>query len=389
MPAPASVDRSLSSPATTRARCAALLALAQRGELRHFELRPGALDAAFGRVARVLAQEARAGARGTHGRLRHLDAGGVPRRAELERRLAGLGARGRAAALVDWVLPSTLLDAGAGEAWRYVDAGGATLGRSEGLAVALLELFLRGFFAADGRSLRCDGARLAQLEAGELAQALQHREDNALRGFEQRCVLLRALGRALDASPVFGGRPSALLDRGDAFAADDLLALLLQELPGIWPNSPRGDVWPHAALGEGEQALVPFHKLTQWLVYSLVEPLACAGVTVHALDRLCVLAEYRNGGLLIDAGVLVPRFALAAGALPARDERVVEWRALTVALFEAARERVLAEAGVGPERADRPALFEWASWQAGRDLARELRADASPPLTVDAESAVF
>ena len=52
---------------------------------------------------------------------------------------------------------------------------------------------------------------------------------------------------------------------------------------------------------------MPFHKLSQWLVYSLIEPLAAAGFNVTAIDGLTGLAEYRNGGLFIDSGVIVAR----------------------------------------------------------------------------------
>ena len=53
--------------------------------------------------------------------------------------------------------------------------------------------------------------------------------------------------------------------------------------------------------------LVPFHKLSQWLVYSLIEPLADAGFTITDIDGLTGLAEYRNGGLFLDCGVIEPR----------------------------------------------------------------------------------
>ena len=53
--------------------------------------------------------------------------------------------------------------------------------------------------------------------------------------------------------------------------------------------------------------LVPLHKLSQWLAYSLIEPLIEAGFSITEIDGLTGLAEYRNGGLFIDAGVLVHR----------------------------------------------------------------------------------
>jgi len=39
---------------------------------------------------------------------------------------------------------------------------------------------------------------------------------------------------------------------------------------------------------------MPFHKLSQWLTYSLLEPFEWAGVRIHRLDELTGLPEYRN-----------------------------------------------------------------------------------------------
>ena len=81
---------------------------------------------------------------------------------------------------------------------------------------------------------------------------------------------------------------------------------------------------------------MPFHKLSQWLTYSLLEPFEWAGVQVRGLDALTGLPEYRNGGLLLDTGVLRLRDAGAGRATPGQvgDELIVEWRALTVALLD-------------------------------------------------------
>ncbi|MCZ3114793.1 URC4/urg3 family protein, partial [Acinetobacter baumannii] len=84
----------------------------------------------------------------------------------------------------------------------------------------------------------------------------------------------------------------------------------------------------HPASPDG---LVPFHKLTQWLTYSLLEPLEDGGLTVTGLDALTGLPEYRNGGLLYDFELMVPRDAGFAEAVHRVDEpAIVEWRALTV-----------------------------------------------------------
>ena len=94
-----------------------------------------------------------------------------------------------------------------------------------------------------------------------------------------------------------------------------MLGELLRCLSPIWPSGskvqglPAGDVWPHrwagGAVGETAaqvdrttEGWVPFHKLSQWMSYSLLEPLQWAGVTVTGLEALTGLPEYRNGGLL-------------------------------------------------------------------------------------------
>jgi hypothetical protein len=81
--------------------------------------------------------------------------------------------------------------------------------------------------------------------------------------------------------------------------------------------------------------LVPFHKLSQWLTYSLIEPLSISGVGVSDIEALTGLAEYRNGGLFLDLGVLEAKHAAVMEEThPPGSEVVVEWRALTVALLD-------------------------------------------------------
>src|SRR5580704_15791152 len=81
-----------------------------------------------------------------------------------------------------------------------------------------------------------------------------------------------------------------------------------------WPRAPLagvalGDCWPYPALSGAapEEHFVPLHKLSQWLAYSLIEPLEAAGIQVSDVAGLTGLAEYRNGGLFVDLEVLVPR----------------------------------------------------------------------------------
>ena len=68
---------------------------------------------------------------------------------------------------------------------------------------------------------------------------------------------------------------------------------------------------------------MPLHKLSQWLAYSLIEPLERAGIAVTDIDGLTGLAEYRNGGLFIDTGALA--FRDAADALRASTPSLRRW----------------------------------------------------------------
>ena len=384
------------TPEAIRERTDTVLARGLDGDLRHFAIDLGRLDAAAALVAAVTRERYPELVVPLHSRWRHFGAGGLDRVAELERALRHLAADERARAKIDLAVTSVLLDAGAGPEWQYREAEtGMLLARSEGLAVASLRLFAAGFFSSDHTMpWRADARGLQAVSEERLGAALQVSGGNPLPGLAGRARLLRELGRALSQRPgLFGScpaRPGMLLDaarrRRSAGPVDagDLLYDVLAGLGPIWPGRlvregvSLGDAWPHpAAGGTGTGAgLVPFHKLSQWLVYSLIEPLRDAGLTVIGVERLTGLAEYRNGGLFIDTGVLVPRREWVAGVPHGvGDEIVVEWRALTVALLD--RLAPLVRACLG---ADLPlaSILEGGTWAAGRRLADERRRGAAP-----------
>jgi len=274
------------------------------------------------------------------------------------------------------------------------------------LAVASFRLFEAGLFSSDPADpWRADADALERLDDGRLARALSVSPANPLPGLSGRAALLRRLGRALRETPELFGkeRPRAgnLLDALRERAPDGtleaaaLLGVVLSGLGPIWPARLRlgganlGDVWRHpAAGGRGPTAgLVPFHKLSQWLVYSLIEPLGDAGLTIAGRDRLTGLAEYRNGGLFLDTGVLVPRHASVTGETHAPgDEVVVEWRALTVCLLD--RLVPLLRGRLGRGDLSLGEMLEGGTWAAGRRLAAERRAGA-PPIRVDTDGTVM
>ncbi len=152
-----------------------------------------------------------------------------------------------------------------------------------------------------------------------------------------------------------------------------------------------GDVWRHGAIRRDDPStgLVPFHKLSQWLTYSLVEPLEDAGITVTGLDALTGLAEYRNGGLMVDLGVLVPKDPAATGPHAVDSELVVEWRALTLALLDELAERVRRRLDRDADALPLVRILEGGTWAAGRRAARERRPGGGPPITVASDGTVF
>ncbi|HJS33460.1 MAG TPA: DUF1688 family protein, partial [Alphaproteobacteria bacterium] len=297
---------------------------------------------------------------------------------------------------------------GAGGAWRYVEANGGELARSEGLAVASFHMFRSGAFSdSPSRPWRADGAALALIDARALAAGLQVRADNPLVGIEGRAALLRRLGETIERTPALFGRPARighLFDHlrhraaNDRLPAQDILHAILLGLGPIWPGRftlagvALGDVWRHR-LADGDDSaagFVPFHKLSQWLAYSLIEPLQDSGVTVIDIDALTGLAEYRNGGLMLDAGLLQPRDAeLPRRALAVGDEPVVEWRALTVALLDRIADEIRRRLNRDAATLPLASVLEGGTWAAGRRLAREKRADGAPPLKIESDGTVF
>jgi hypothetical protein len=385
---------SLLSAAAVRARAHELLTIALEDGLAEWRVDLGKLDAAADLTAEVVRDSYPDLKVPFHARWRHFVVAGRDLWTECAKP-SDPAELGRAA--FDLVIPSVLLDAGAGPGWRYRDAAtGAELGRSEGLGVASLRMFESGALSSDPADpLRADA--LDKVDAAAVAKAFQVRDDNPLVGVEGRAALLRRLGEAV-------GRPGELFDvmtaraAGARLPAPVILEVLLQALGPIWPGRialggvPLGDCWRHPALerDDATDGLVPLHKLSQWMSYSLIEPLEAAGVEVVEVDGLTGLAEYRNGGLFLDTGVLVLRDpADGARAHPVDGPVVVGWRALTVALLDCLAPLVRERLGVAAEDFPLARVLEGGSWAAGRRIAKRLRADGGPPLAVISDGTVF
>ena len=172
--------------------------------------------------------------------------------------------------------------------------------------------------------------------------------------------------------------------------------VLMSGLAPIWPQSRTaingislGDAWPCASMPQASpwESILPFHKLTQWLTYSLMQPMQ-SQLNMHfaGTELLTGLPEYRNGGLFVDLGVLTLKpddmerglqnysdYCRRTGSkgievapmFEPSDDVIVEWRGVTVGLLD----RLCAEVNkhlrkeLAGNEMTLPQLLEAGSWK--------------------------
>ena len=152
----------------------------------------------------------------SHGRWQHFDVGGRPRVMQLLQSWpSSLDAQERTRRLIDLFLVSVLLDAGAGTRWSYKSKeSGRNYNRSEGLAVASLEMFKTGIFSSDpSQPYQVDAAGLRNITVESLARGMQVSNENPMDGLEGRAGLLIRLSEALQNTEYFGqdARPGNMI----------------------------------------------------------------------------------------------------------------------------------------------------------------------------------
>ena len=398
-----------------RERSHALLEHGLAGRLEHFRIDLDRLGAAADEVVATIRQNYPTLEIPFHARWRHFSAGGLDRWGSIVPMAPWMDPPGMARAAFDLAIVSVLLDAGAGPDWRYEeDRTGESFSRSEGLAVASFEMFISGAFSSrPDDPFRVDAEALIALTPQELASGFRVGPQNPLLGVEGRARLLNRLGRVVAEHPETFGRadsprPGGLFDlfaakaQGGIVSAPRILEAILLHLGAIWPGRitlggfELGDTWryPLGARAPGAvdetDDLVPFHKLSQWLAYSLIEPLTWAEIAVADIDGLTGLPEYRNGGLFLDAGVIALKNpADAERAQEVGSRLVVEWRALTVALLDRIAPLVRTRLGMSADALPLAKVLEGGTWATGRRLAREKRPGGAPPLKVISDGTVF
>jgi hypothetical protein len=115
-----------------------------------------------------------------------------------------------------------------------------------------------------------------------------------------------------------------------------------------------------------------------------------AGIDVIDVHELTSLAEYRNGGLLIDFGVLIPKCnEIIENTHKPSDEVIVEWRALTVSLMDILAKKLRETFDLNQDTLPMVNILEGGTWAAGRAIAFAKRPDGSPPIKIFSDASVF
>lgn len=394
----------LLSPKAIRERAEKIMALTQAGQ-GHFEYHPEKMAGTVDYVLSVIRKNYPDLKIPFHSRWGHFRAGAIDRAKKFRAQLDPTDKMERARAQLDLVITSVLLDAGAGAQWSYQEEDSKkSFSRSEGLGVASYYMFISGVMSSDRYSLKADADGLKSVTTDDLKKYFQVTDANPLVGVEGRVQLLNNLGRAMENKKIFReGRPGNIIDFleekcGNTIPATEILNAVLEGLGVIWPGrlsageTNLGDMWIHPKLGTpgSFESLVPIHKLSQWMTYSLIEPIEEAGFKVTDVEGLTGLAEYRNGGLMIDAGLLTLKNPDDMQAPQAPDsELIIEWRALTVWLLDRIGADVQKALGKSAQEFPLAKVLEGGTWWAGRFLAAEKRTGGNPPLNIQSDGTVF
>jgi len=388
-----------------RERCGQIFDLAEDGKTRHFALHMDRLDACANVVVQTIQRRFPDLNIPSHSRWRHFNAQVL---GDLVASWTNLDPIEVARRKLDLVTVSVLLDAGAGEQWHFHSHATGSLTRSEGLAAASLIMFQEGLFSSDvAVPNRVNAHGLLQITVEQLAKGFQVSSRNPMLGLDGRHSLLHGLALAMRKSPkIFGhevARPGHIIDYVRSKVVNGRVSLvvlweaIVEGLEPVWPSrgQQKGDVWVYTdikQIGQPCSDFVPFHKLSQWLTYSMLEVFQEIGIQFDDLHLLTGLPEYRNGGLFIDTGVLAPKDPVVfEKQFSSGSELIVEWRALTVILLDKVADLVRAKLNKTVAELPMASILEGGTWQAGRDIAATKRPEkfGAPPIAVHLSGTVF
>ncbi|MBI2785948.1 MAG: URC4/urg3 family protein [Legionella longbeachae] len=403
------VIATLRDPRTIRARSQTILEWVKQGKSTYFALDSEKMDRTASFVIDVIGDKYPNLDIPYHSRWRHFEAGGINRIKKMQEQLNTLTTDEIGKILYELVIISVFLDAGAGQHWHYKEMNtGIEYTRSEGLALASLALYQEGVFSSYPTDpFRVDAERLLAFNEHALRKGFQITINNPLEGIEGRIALLNRLGAAIQSDSKHFGKEGRLgnfytyinsLETDNTLTATDIFKAVLNAFNGIWPTRllfhgvSLGDVWQHRALKTNELGsdFIPFHKLSQWLSYSLMEPLEQTGIIITDMDALTGLPEYRNGGLLIDSELLhAKNSSILKQAHTPDSEIIVEWRALTVALLDELADLIRKKLQKNVTEFPLAKILQGGTWEAGRRIARQKRPQGTPPIQIISDGTVF
>ncbi|KAG0046445.1 hypothetical protein BGZ83_008403 [Gryganskiella cystojenkinii] len=459
-PSPSTAEKIsyLKSLPAVRERSELVYAKAEENQLKHFDVDFTKLNDVAKFVVSLIKRDYEPqdiGKIPPHTRLRHFEVGSQDRIAQLVETWKGRCDQMEVVRrLVDLIVVSVLLDAGAGDRWTFEvkpdnirQKMARSYSRSEGLALASLSMFKEGRFSSDiHRSHQVDADGLCNLPLESLREGFQVDENkNPLLGLEGRWELLKRLGESLKLHPEYFAstekenaplRPGNMVDylfkegsdrprRKDKYVVrtESLFKVIIDGFAEVWPPSRTafngvslGDVWPCDSLetpgqpADSTDHFVAFHKLSQWMTYSIMEPLEnLLNIEWEHSHLLTGLPEYRNGGLLVDIGFmsLKPKEeerglanykhnALKPGqpavevvpTFEPSDPVIIEWRAMTVATLD--RVAVKVRELLNLPQLTLAQVLQGGTWNAGRELAAVSRPNTKgPPIAILSDGTLF
>lgn len=425
---------------SVRERCYKVQEAANRNRLVHFDVDQSKLEEMIQFVILIIKRDYDTPSEiPVYGRWRHFNIGGRQRLHNLMQSWTSLGQSPleQTRKLIDILVVACLMDMKPCQTYCYAELStGRVFKRKDGIAVSMLDMFLAGAFSSDpSNPHRVDSDGLINLSLDKLKGGLQFNENNSFVGIDERLEILNHLGHVLkNRTDYFGKeaqRPGNMMDyllshpttiktkKGPLISIETIWPVVLEmgELwsaeEGIGGNPGLGDVWSCKAISNNDdENLVSFHKLSQWLIYSIIEPMEkLLGATIEGTDLLTPLPDYCNGGFLIDTGFLTlkpvdyergiknyhansllpyqPKVEVAP-MFDMSDPVVIEWRALTVAYLDLVCERVRQSFGLSKKLLSLSQLIQGGTWSAGRELAEISRPNThEPPIVIKIDKRVI
>ena len=125
-------------------------------------------------------------------------------------------------------------------------------------------------------------------------------------------------------------------------------------------------------------------------MYSLIEPLELYGIKFLNKEIMLPLPEYRNGGLLVDIGLITLKDKdYYEKVHNVGSELIVEWRALTLVLIEKIKDGINEYYKNDDLKLTMSQVLQGGTWAAGRMIAQEKRKTNQPPIKIRSDGTVF